>query len=148
MFALASAAFKDKSLKESYLKLGAKIANTCHEAHVRTISRLAPVMFGFANVISTEAKNNRRKANANFFAYYLSSSAAESYFHLWRLTHDAVYRKWGWELALMIKAHCKTNAGFAGKLDVEKGILHDGQQHSVFLSETLKVNVKYLFFKS
>lgn len=140
MFAIASTALKPTHarLAQRYLILGTGIANTCHEAHLRAVSKLAPAIFGFPNDTSKEAKNNIQR-NPELFTYQLSSATAETYFYLWRVTHNITYRKWGWELANAIKLQCNTKTGYAGKLHVDEGIWNDGQQHSVFLSETLKV---------
>lgn len=38
----------------------------------------------------------------------------ESYFVLWRLTHDQKYREWGWEAFQAIEKHCRHTVGYAG----------------------------------
>lgn len=50
-------------------------------------------------------------------AYPLGSCRAEtveSYFVLWRLTHDQKYRDWGWEAFEAIEKHCRHELGYAG----------------------------------
>ncbi|XP_023223063.1 mannosyl-oligosaccharide alpha-1,2-mannosidase IA-like [Centruroides sculpturatus] len=69
----------------------------------------------------------------------------ESYFYLWRFTHDPKYREWGWEAAQAIEKHCRVENGFTGLknvyvLDSPK----DDVQQSFFLAETLKY--LYLLF--
>lgn len=139
MLALAAAVLKDDRFKDRYLELGAAITHTCHEAYVRTISKLAPVLYGFADDPLLEARYDMENTGNELFTYHLSSPAAEAYFVMWRLTHNPIYREWGYELAVSIDTHCKVKDGYVGKLNVEEGLIGDNLQHSVFLSETLKV---------
>lgn len=37
-------------------------------------------------------------------AYILRPETFESYFYLWRLTHDQKYRDWGWDAVMVIYA--------------------------------------------
>lgn len=145
MLALAAAVLKDDKFKDRYLELGAAITHTCHEAYIRTISKLAPVLFGFADDPLLEARYDIENSGNQLFAYHLSSPAAEAYFVMWRLTHNPIYREWGYELAVSIHTHCNSkegaNPGYVGKVNVEEGINGDNLQHSVFLSETLKVKI-------
>ena len=43
--------------------------------------------------------SGRFSSRANEKMYLLRPETVESYFYLWRLTHDPIYREWGWELA-------------------------------------------------
>ena len=65
----------------------------------------------------------------------------ESYFILWRLTHDPIYREWGWEVVEALEKHCRVEGGgYSGLKDVnDDKPIKDDSQPSFFLAETLKV---------
>ena len=84
--------------------------------------------------------------------YLLWPEAVESFFVLWRKTHDPIYREMGWQAFTVtvhlfkfdkIKAidkYCKTNYGYSGIKDVTSTTPnYDNVQQSFFLAETLKV---------
>jgi len=74
--------------------------------------------------------------------YILRPETFESYFVLWRLTHDQKYRDWGWEAVLALEKHCRTAHGYCGLRNVyQQEPQKDDVQQSFFLAETLKVNV-------
>ena len=75
------------------VEVGSEIARSCHEAHSRSVTKLAPAQFSFDT--GTDAIPTSDDAKG----YYLTPESAKSYFVLWRLTHDPKYREWGWELA-------------------------------------------------
>lgn len=87
--------------------------------------------------------------------YILRPELFESYFVMWRLTHDQKYRDWGWDAVQALEKHCRSANGFSGLKNVylEEPVKDDVQQ-SFFLAETLKVcvhkytngirNVKYI----
>lgn len=67
----------------------------------------------------------------------------ESYFVLWRLTHDQKYRDWGWDVVLALEKHCRTTHGYSGIKNVYQEVPQkDDVQQSFFLAETLKVRIK------
>lgn len=72
--------------------------------------------------------------------YILRPETFESYFIMWRLTHDQKYRDWGWDAVQALETHCRSANGFSGLKNVylEEPIKDDVQQ-SFFLAETLKV---------
>ena len=78
-------------------------------------------------------------------AYFQRPEVVESLFYLWRATHDAKYRDWGWSILQAVEKHCRKEAGYSGVVDVEtprKAVVEgDDTQQSWFLAETLK----YLF---
>uniref|UniRef100_A0A2D4HPA9 alpha-1,2-Mannosidase n=4 Tax=Colubroidea TaxID=34989 RepID=A0A2D4HPA9_MICLE len=77
--------------------------------------------------------------------YILRPEVVESYFYLWRLTHDPKYREWGWEAVQALEKFCRVEAGFSGIRDVYTTTpSHDNMQQSFFLAETLKY--LYLLF--
>lgn len=79
--------------------------------------------------------------------YILRPETIESYFYLWRLTHDPKYRDWAWEAALAIEKHCKVENGYSGIKNVyDINGPKDDVQQSFFLAETLKY--LYLIFSN
>jgi mannosyl-oligosaccharide alpha-1,2-mannosidase len=67
------------------------ITNTCHESYDRTDTKLGPEAFRFTDAVEARAlKSNERY-------YILRPETFESYFVMWRLTHDQKYRDWGWD---------------------------------------------------
>lgn len=87
----------------------------------------------------TEAIEARAlKSNEKY--YILRPETVESYFVLWRLTHDQKYRDWGWDAVQALEQHCRTGYGYSGIKNVYQGVPQkDDVQQSFFLAETLKV---------
>ena len=77
--------------------------------------------------------------------YLLRPEAVESFFVLYHLTGDPVYREWGWEVFQAIERFCKTEAGY-GKVKNVRNPDHppEDSMESFFLAETLKY--LYLLF--
>lgn len=72
--------------------------------------------------------------------YILRPETIESYFVLWRLTHDQKYRDWAWDAAQAIDRHCRTEGGFSGIHNVYSEHPHQNDaQESFFIAEVLKV---------
>lgn len=138
MFALgADGSRKDKA--GHYLELGAEIARTCHESYDRTALKLGPESFKFDGAVEAVAVRQAEKY------YILRPEVIETYWYLWRFTHDPRYRQWGWEAALAIEKSCRVSGGFSGVKDVYAPTpVHDDVQQSFFLAETLKY--LYLLF--
>lgn len=122
-----------------YLELGAEIARTCHESYDRTALKLGPESFKFDGAVEAVAVRQAEKY------YILRPEVIETYWYLWRFTHDPRYREWGWEAALAIEKYCRVSGGFSGVKDVYSSTpTHDDVQQSFFLAETLKY--LYLLF--
>ncbi|XP_063480754.1 mannosyl-oligosaccharide 1,2-alpha-mannosidase IB isoform X2 [Symphalangus syndactylus] len=138
MFALgADGSRADKA--GHYLELGAEIARTCHESYDRTALKLGPESFKFDGAVEAVAVRQAEKY------YILRPEVIETYWYLWRFTHDPRYRQWGWEAALAIEKYCRVSGGFSGVKDVYSSTpTHDDVQQSFFLAETLKY--LYLLF--
>ncbi|XP_070123241.1 mannosyl-oligosaccharide 1,2-alpha-mannosidase IB isoform X9 [Equus przewalskii] len=138
MFALgADGSRMDKA--GHYLELGAEIAHTCHESYDRTALKLGPESFKFDGAVEAVAVRQAEKY------YILRPEVIETYWYLWRFTHDPRYRRWGWEAALAIEKYCRVSGGFSGVKDVYSSTpTHDDVQQSFFLAETLKY--LYLLF--
>lgn len=77
--------------------------------------------------------------------YLLRPEAVESFFVLYHLTGDPVYREWGWEVFQAIERYCKTAAGYGQLHDVRVLTAKpENKMESFFLAETLKY--LYLLF--
>lgn len=141
------------------MEIGKAITNTCHESYIRTATHLGPEKFGFVEIIfvtyfltisihiysplpicrfsqSVDAKSLSQHPKD----YILRPETIESYFILWRLTHDQKYRDWAWDAAQAIEKYCRTSGGFSGIRDVySKEPQKNDIQESFFLAEVLKV---------
>lgn len=138
MLALGSQSLPDDR-KEHYMTLAKDIGNTCHESYQRSATKLGPETFRFTDDIEAKAIKQNEK-------YYIQRpETIETYFYLWRFTHDPKYRDWGWEVVQAIEKHCRVEGGYTGLKNV---YLLDGPkddvQQSYFLAETLKY--LYLLF--
>ncbi|XP_078512465.1 mannosyl-oligosaccharide 1,2-alpha-mannosidase IB [Lissotriton helveticus] len=124
-----------------YLQLGAEIAHTCHESYDRTVLKLGPEAFKFDGGAEAVAVRQNEKY------YILRPEVIETYWYMWRFTHDPKYRQWGWEAAQAIEKYCRVSGGFSGVKDVySSSPAYDDVQQSFFLAETLKY--LYLLFSS
>lgn len=69
----------------------------------------------------------------------------ETFFYLWRFTHDKKWRDHGWAVVEALNKNSRTDAGYAGLRDCTvMPPIRDDQQQSFFLAETLKY--LYLLF--
>merc|ERR550539_227030 len=138
MYGLAAREEKDEN-SERFMNIAKGITNTCHESYDRTDTKLGPEAFRFSEAVEARAlKQNERY-------YILRPETFESYFILWRLTHDQKYRDWGWEAVQALDKVCKAPGGYTGvknayQIDSPK----DDVQQSFFLAESLKY--LYLLF--
>ncbi|XP_017100809.1 mannosyl-oligosaccharide alpha-1,2-mannosidase IA isoform X2 [Drosophila bipectinata] len=138
LFALG-AATRQNDHTNKYMEVGKGITNTCHESYVRTPTQLGPEAFRFSDAVEARALRSQEKY------YILRPETFESYFVLWRLTHDQKYRDWGWEAVLALEKHCRTAHGYCGLRNVyQQEPQKDDVQQSFFLAETLKY--LYLLF--
>ena len=77
--------------------------------------------------------------------YLLRPETVESFFVLYQLTGDPVYREWGWEVFQAIERYCKAAAGYGSLRDVQNtDAAPQNKMESFFLAETLKY--LYLLF--
>ena len=90
MYALGAKTIED-SHSDRWMKIGEGITNTCHESYDRTDTKLGPEAFRFSDAVEARAVKSTERS------YILRPETFESYFVLWRLTHDQKYRDWGWE---------------------------------------------------
>jgi mannosyl-oligosaccharide alpha-1,2-mannosidase len=128
-----------KDYRKAWFNDAVEFTRTCHESYVRTATHIGPDAFYLTSgdEFSTQTPNER--------AYLQRPEVIESYFYLWRLTHNETYREWAWDAALAIEKHCRAKGGYSGLRDVyTAGATHDDVQQSFFLAETLKY--LYLIF--
>lgn len=138
MYGLAAHEEKDEN-SARWMEIAKGITNTCHESYDRSDTKLGPEAFRFTEAVEARAM----KANERY--YILRPETIESYFILWRLTHDQKYRDWGWEAVQALETHCKAPGGYSGIKNVyQTDALKDDVQQSFFLAETLKY--LYLLF--
>uniref|UniRef100_A0A672HJI4 alpha-1,2-Mannosidase n=1 Tax=Salarias fasciatus TaxID=181472 RepID=A0A672HJI4_SALFA len=135
MFALGADGSPDDKAGH-YLQLGAEIAHTCHESYDRTVLKLGPEAFKFDSGLEAVAVRQNEKY------YILRPEVIETYWYMWRFTHDPKYRQWGWEAAQAIDKYCRVSGGFSGVKDVySSNPTYDDVQQSFFL---LQVNESYI----
>ncbi|CAO1385966.1 unnamed protein product [Diamesa hyperborea] len=112
-----------------FMKVAKGITRTCHESYNRSTTGLGPEVFKFG----------KEKVAAINSIYILRPETVESYFIMWRLTHEQKYRDWGWEVVQALELNCRTKYGYSGIKSVYADpVEHDNIQQSFFLAETLK----------
>ncbi|KAI3356041.1 hypothetical protein L3Q82_017312 [Scortum barcoo] len=105
------------------------------------VLKLGPEAFKFDSGLEAVAVRQNEKY------YILRPEVIETYWYMWRFTHDPKYRQWGWEAAQAIDKYCRVSGGFSGVKDVySSNPTYDDVQQSFFLAETLKY--LYLLFSS
>ena len=115
---------------------GAGVTRTCYEIYARAATKLSPETVQFV-----EGKDFSTKVPYNI----LRPEAVESFFVLWRITHDPIYREYGWKVFQAFEEVSKSAVGYSGIKDVNAGApALDDIQPSWFLAETLKY--LYLLF--
>lgn len=136
---LAMGAVKsEEPTKSRHMSLASGIANTCHESCIRTKSHLGPETFVFSNRVDAIAYGPSEKY------YILRPEILETYFYMWRYTHDPKYRAWAWDFVEALERYSKTEAGYSGLRNVYQPAIKDDVQQSFFLAEVLKY--LYLIF--
>jgi len=134
MFALGA----QGETKEEHLNLGREITKTCFETYKRTATGIGPELVRFEG-------SNDFSIPHGASHYLLRPEAVESFFVLWRQTHDPIFREYGWEAFKAINKYCRVKYGFSGIRDVTTTkVSYDNLQQSFFLAETLKY--LYLLF--
>lgn len=139
MLVLGTHKYGDTELpkSENHLKMGTEVTRTCHEFYARSPTGLSPE--------SVEFDSNGREIVYRMKFNLIRPETVESYFYLWRKTHDKKYRDWGWEMFQAFKKYCEVDKGFTGIKDVTKVPPdQDDLQPSWFLAETIKY--MYLLF--
>lgn len=86
----------DNEQSPKYMEVARGLTNTCHESYIRTATHLGPESFRFTEGVEAKALKSQEKY------YILRPETFESYFIMWRLTHDQKYRDWGWDAVQVI----------------------------------------------
>lgn len=147
----------DNQHSSKFMELAQGITNTCHESYIRSFTHLGPESFRFTEGTEAKALKSQEKY------YILRPETVESYFIMWRLTHDQKYRDWGWDMVQVrpldlrknvffkvtnlknifqaLENFCRTPNGYSGVKNVYlEDPIKDDVQQSFFLAETLKVS--------
>lgn len=120
------------------LKTGKALTYTCYQMYARMPTGISPEYIQFH-----EDKDFEIGRGAPH--YLLRPETVESFFILYHLTGDPVYREWGWEVFQAIERYCKTNAGYGQLKDVRKlSAPAEDKTESFFFAETMKY--LYLLF--
>lgn len=107
LFALAATTNISLNQSEHYMILAKEVTKTCHTLYNFTVTGLGPDSIYLLNSIKNDI--------ASFASeYVLRPETVESYFYLWRTTHNPVYREWGWQVVKALEKHCRQPCGFAG----------------------------------
>lgn len=132
LFALASNTITEKRLLSKYWNLAEEITKTCHVLYNFTATGLAPDSIFLLRSLKQDVASI-------YPLYLLRPETVESYFYMWRYSHNAIYREWAWEIVEALERYCRTPNGYVGIEDVfnKKSMKNDIQQ-SFFLAETLK----------
>jgi len=119
---------------EEDLQLARDLVESCYMSY-----RMQPTGLGPERFSSDENDLFRAVAGQEYWA--MRPKVIESLFVLYRVTGDAKYRRWGYQIAVSIDRRCRAkDGGFHGLKNIETGEPKDHQE-SFFLAETLK----YLF---
>lgn len=107
-----------------------EITRTCHESYIRMPTHIGPESFSFQSGREFEPVDHY---------YILRPEVIESYYYLWKMTKNQMYRDWAWDAAQAIETHCRTDDGYTGLRDVRSiTSTKDDVQQSFFFAETLK----------
>merc|ERR1719378_6263 len=111
MLALGSVTNPSEPRAEEYMETGAGVTETCHWAYNRTATGIGPeyIQIDKQRDFSVPSRGKH---------YLLRPETVESFFYMWRLTHDPKYRERGWQAFKAIEKHCKTDVGYSGIFDV------------------------------
>uniref|UniRef100_A0A5K3FNI3 alpha-1,2-Mannosidase n=1 Tax=Mesocestoides corti TaxID=53468 RepID=A0A5K3FNI3_MESCO len=136
MFALGALR---KDADDVWFNRGRLLTETCRKSYAQTESHLGPENFHFSDHIDAVGLTSSDNL------YLLRPETVESYFYLWRLTHNTTYRDYAWDVVEALEKHCRVPGGFSGIKNVNSiDPSHDDVQQSYFLAETLKY--LYLIF--
>ncbi|VDM30319.1 unnamed protein product [Hydatigera taeniaeformis] len=136
MFALGA---EKQDTSDVWFLRGKQVTETCRKSYAQTETNLGPESFRFTNNVDAMSVFKNEKL------YLLRPETVESYFYMWRFTHDNVYREYAWDVVQALEKHCRSEGGFSGLKDVTIATpTQDDVQQSFFLAETLKY--LYLIF--
>ncbi|KAL7577762.1 hypothetical protein ACA910_010521 [Epithemia clementina (nom. ined.)] len=122
----------DSERAQRDLKTGRALTYTCYQMYARMNTGISPEFVQFKDgqdfVIGRGAPH-----------YLLRPEAFESFFILYHLTGDPVYREWGWECFQSIEKYCKTHIAYGELSNVmDTNGKPRNKMESFFWAETLK----------
>ncbi|CAF1130567.1 unnamed protein product [Rotaria sordida] len=127
-----SAALSTNTSTNNQMEIARSIGTTCHEAYIRTATGLGPEAFHFERV-DVEAKSLRE----NEKYYILRPEVIETWFYLWRSTHEQIYRDWAWDAIISLEKYCRVDGGYSGIKDVySSSVIHDDVQQNTYVFNT------------
>ncbi|CAF3826807.1 unnamed protein product [Rotaria magnacalcarata] len=130
----SSGAISSNSSAKNQMEIAQAIGKTCRESYTRTATGLGPEAFHFERT-DVEAKALRDQEKY----YILRPEVIETWFYLWRNTHEQMYRDWAWQAIISLEKYCRVEGGYSGIRDVYSSVVsHDDVQQSFFIAETLK----------
>jgi len=128
----------DSTRAQRDLKTGKALTYTCYQMYARMPTGISPEYVQFYEGRDFDIGNGGPH-------YLLRPEAMESFFVLYHLTGDPVYREWGWEVFQAIERYCRTNSGYGELHDVRnKDQMPNDKMETFFLAETMKY--MYLLF--
>lgn len=114
------------------LKTAKALTYTCYQMYARMPTGISPEYIQFYEGQDFEIGRGAPH-------YLLRPETVESFFVLYHLTGDPVYREWGWEVFQSIERYCKTTAGYGQLHDVRKlAAPPEDKMESFFFAETMK----------
>eukprot|EP00804_Cyclotella_cryptica_P020928 CCRYP_009260-RD/>CCRYP_009260-RD protein AED:0.11 eAED:0.11 QI:166/0.71/0.87/1/0.85/0.75/8/0/1132 len=120
----------DSKEAQKQLITGKELAYTCYQMYARGKFGLPPEYVKFSG------KSDFITAPDAPY-YILRPEASETFFILYHLTRDPVYREWGWEVFRAIDEYCRTESGYAAIKNVDTA-QQNNRMESFFPAETLK----------
>jgi len=115
-----------------HLRRARELAFTCHSMYSTMLSGLSPDSVRF--------DKGRMILGDNF--YLLRPETVETFYVLYQVTKDDIYRKWGWEIFQKIIQHCRVEGwGFTPVKNVDRRHPEkdaEGKMQSFLLAETFK----------
>ena len=121
---------------EEHLKAAEAIAETCHFMYESMATKLAPDVARILPNGDLEVHDAK---------YILRPETVETYFYLWKVTHNPKYRDWGAAVLEACNKHLRVDNGYVGSTDVRRiPTPHNDMMETFWFAETLKY--LYLLF--
>jgi mannosyl-oligosaccharide alpha-1,2-mannosidase len=119
-----------------HMRVARELAETCYQMYAQFPHGVAPEYVRF------DAQGGMQAGDPS---YNLRPETVESFFIMWRVTKDPVYREYGWTVFQSVQRACRVPNGFVSLHDVRDASLRQkNKMESFFLAETLKY--LYLLF--
>lgn len=128
-------------LPVEHMELAKELLETCHQMYVQMETGLSPEIAHFNLLPSTGRDVEVKPADRHNL---LRPETVESLFYLYRYTHEAKYRDWGWEILQSFNKYTRVDTGGYSSISNVRDPVSPGprdKMESFFLGETLK----YLF---